>query len=99
MAKAGKQRSVGNTDMNSVSSRSHAIFALYLKGKNEGLNTELTGALHLVDLAGSERLAKSGAVGSRLRETQHINKSLSSLTDVFVAKSAKDRSHVPFRNS
>ena len=54
MAKASKQRTVGCTDMNAQSSRSHSVFALYLKGTNEKLGTELHGALHLVDLAGSE---------------------------------------------
>ena len=98
MAKAAKQRAVGCTDMNSQSSRSHSVFALYLKGTNEKLSTELHGALHLVDLAGSERLDKSGATGSALKETQAINKSLSSLADVFTAKAAGN-SHVPFRNS
>merc|ERR1719454_1262624 len=97
-ARAAKQRAVGATDINSVSSRSHGVFALYLKGVNQKLNTELHGALHLVDLAGSERLDKSGSTGDRLKETQNINRSLSSLTDVFVAK-AEGRSHVPFRNS
>merc|ERR1712054_487477 len=83
---------------NAQSSRSHSIFALYLTGVNRENKTELSGALHLVDLAGSERLDKSGATGCRLRETQNINKSLSSLADVFIAK-AENRSHVPFRNS
>ena len=98
MNKASKKRSVGVTDMNSASSRSHSIFALYLKGTNTERNEELLGALHLVDLAGSERLDKSGAVGVTLKETQNINKSLSCLTDVFVAKS-NGQAHVPFRNS
>ena len=98
MEKAAKQRAVGSTDMNAQSSRSHSVFAMYLKGVNERLNTELNGALHLVDLAGSERLDKSGAVGAALKETQAINKSLSSLADVFAAKAAGN-SHVPFRNS
>merc|ERR1719231_2157088 len=84
--------------MNSVSSRSHSIFSLYLSGSNVEMNTELRGALHLVDLAGSERLDRSGATGDRLKETQHINRSLSSLADVFLAK-AEGRPHVPFRNS
>merc|ERR1712003_450505 len=41
---------------------------------------------------------RSGAVGERLKETQNINRSLSSLADVFTAK-AENRPHVPFRNS
>merc|ERR1711953_613692 len=71
---------------------------MYLKGTNRELGTELHGALHLVDLAGSERLAKSGSTGDRLKETQNINRSLSSLADVFLAK-AQGHSHIPFRNS
>jgi kinesin family protein C1 len=98
MAKAARLRAVGGTDMNAVSSRSHSVFALYLSGSNHELNSELHGVLHLVDLAGSERLDRSGAEGDRLKETQNINRSLSSLADVFAAK-AENRSHVPFRNS
>lgn len=56
------------------------------------------GKLNLVDLAGSERIAKSGAEGSRLREAQCINKSLSALGDVINSLRSK-HSHVPFRNS
>lgn len=51
-----------------------------------------------MDLAGSERIAKSGAEGSRLREAQCINKSLSALGDVINSLRSK-HSHVPFRNS
>eukprot|EP00929_Paragymnodinium_shiwhaense_P119209 TRINITY_DN91092_c0_g1_i1.p1 TRINITY_DN91092_c0_g1~~TRINITY_DN91092_c0_g1_i1.p1 ORF type:complete len:1110 (+),score=265.31 TRINITY_DN91092_c0_g1_i1:69-3398(+) len=97
-ARAAKQRAVGSHDMNAESSRSHSVFALYLKGVNSKLNSELHGALHLVDLAGSERLDKTGSHGERLRETQNINRSLSSLSDVFLAK-AERRNHVPYRNS
>jgi len=102
MAKAAKHRSVGQTDMNAVSSRSHAIFTLSLKGVNAELDTELAGALHLVDLAGSERLGKSHATGTRMKETCSINRSLSCLTDVFAAKREEargERTHIPFRNS
>lgn len=51
-----------------------------------------------MDLAGSERIGKSGAEGSRLREAQCINKSLSALGDVISALRGK-HAHVPFRNS
>lgn len=53
----------------------------------------MTGTLNLVDLAGSERLSRSQAEGARLRETQSINKSLSCLSDVFMALST-NASHV-----
>ena len=98
MARAAKARSVGSTDMNAQSSRSHSVFALYLQGTNAKLNLELNGALHLVDLAGSERVGKSGAEGAALKEAQNINKSLSALSGVFNAK-ASGASHVPFRDS
>jgi len=98
MAQANRSRSTGATDMNAASSRSHSVFAMYLKGTNETQGTELNGALHLVDLAGSERLNKSGATGERLTETRNINKSLASLAHVFTAKAAGS-AHVPFRNS
>jgi len=100
MSRAAKLRAVGGTDQNAVSSRSHSIFALHLEGTNPRLDEHLRGALHLVDLAGSERLDKSHAVGDRLIETQYINRSLSSLADVFHAKAkGLSRRHVPFRNS
>lgn len=56
------------------------------------------GSLHLVDLAGSERVDRSEVAGDRLKEAQHINKSLSALGDVIFSLAQKNP-HVPYRNS
>ncbi|KAF5742204.1 Kinesin 1 [Tripterygium wilfordii] len=98
LRQAAQSRSVGRTHMNEESSRSHFVFTLRISGVNEGTEQQVQGVLNLIDLAGSERLSKSGSTGDRLKETQAINKSLSSLSDVIFAL-AKKEDHVPFRNS
>ena len=98
MRTAAKHRSVASTDMNTVSSRSHSVFTLHLTATHSKQKQSLRGVLNLVDLAGSERLDRSGAVGCRAKEAMSINKSLSSLTDVFTSI-GKKASHIPFRNS
>ncbi|XP_059623810.1 kinesin-like protein KIN-14C [Cornus florida] len=95
---AAQSRSVGKTQMNDQSSRSHLVFTLRISGVNESTEQQVQGVLNLIDLAGSERLSRSGATGDRLKETQAINKSLSCLSDVIFAL-AKKEDHVPFRNS
>uniref|UniRef100_A0A6M2F822 Kinesin-like protein n=1 Tax=Populus davidiana TaxID=266767 RepID=A0A6M2F822_9ROSI len=95
---ASHSRSVGKTQMNEQSSRSHFVFTLRIYGVNENTEQQVQGVLNLIDLAGSERLSKSGSTGDRLRETQAINKSLSSLSNVIFAL-AKKEDHVPFRHS
>ncbi|KAL6647238.1 hypothetical protein ACP70R_014675 [Stipagrostis hirtigluma subsp. patula] len=98
LRRAAHSRSVGRTQMNEESSRSHCVFTLRIFGVNEGTDQHVQGVLNLIDLAGSERLNKSGATGDRLKETQAINKSLSCLSDV-IFSIAKKEEHVPFRNS
>lgn len=91
-------RAVEATQMNATSSRSHTLFMLYITGRHAETQQKLEGFLCLVDLAGSERVDKSGAEGARLKEACMINKSLSSLNDVFNAIS-RGQKHVPYRNS
>ncbi|KAK2085143.1 Kinesin-like protein kifc3 [Saguinus oedipus] len=86
------------TNLNEHSSRSHALLIVTVRGVDCSTGLRTTGKLNLVDLAGSERVGKSGAEGSRLREAQHINKSLSALGDV-IAALRSHQGHVPFRNS
>ncbi|KAF5728491.1 Kinesin-like protein 1 isoform 2 [Tripterygium wilfordii] len=93
-----RNRAVGATALNERSSRSHSILTVHVQGKDLVSGSILRGCLHLVDLAGSERVDKSEAVGDRLKEAQHINRSLSALGDVISALAQKS-SHIPYRNS
>ncbi|GFZ01406.1 P-loop nucleoside triphosphate hydrolases superfamily protein with CH (Calponin Homology) domain-containing protein [Actinidia rufa] len=91
-------RAVGATALNERSSRSHSVLTVHIRGVDLETDAVLRGSLHLVDLAGSERVDRSEATGDRLREAQHINKSLSALGDVIFALAQKSP-HVPYRNS
>ncbi|KAJ6759793.1 KINESIN-4-LIKE ISOFORM X1 [Salix purpurea] len=93
-----KNRAVGATAMNERSSRSHSVVSIHVRGKDLLSGAALHGNLHLVDLAGSERVDRSEATGDRLKEAQHINRSLSALGDVIFSLAQKN-SHVPYRNS
>ncbi|CAA7061350.1 unnamed protein product [Microthlaspi erraticum] len=91
-------RAVSSTAMNDRSSRSHSCVTVHVQGRDLTSGAILRGSMHLVDLAGSERVDKSEVTGDRLKEAQHINKSLSALGDVISSLSQKT-SHVPYRNS
>ncbi|CAD6252804.1 unnamed protein product [Miscanthus lutarioriparius] len=93
-----KNRAVCSTAMNDRSSRSHSCLTVHVQGRDLSSGTVLRGCMHLVDLAGSERVDKSEVVGDRLKEAQHINKSLAALGDVIAALAQKS-THVPYRNS
>ena len=100
LKRAAANRSVAATKANERSSRSHSVFILKLTGENSITGERSEGTLNLVDLAGSERLSQSGATGERLKETQNINRSLSSLGDVIAALGqGKEGVHIPYRNS
>uniref|UniRef100_H2ZLU2 Kinesin-like protein n=1 Tax=Ciona savignyi TaxID=51511 RepID=H2ZLU2_CIOSA len=96
-----QNRSVGATNMNEHSSRSHAIFVITIECSEDGLdgkNHIRVGKLNLVDLAGSERQTKSGATGERLKEATKINLSLSALGNV-ISSLVDGRGHIPYRDS
>merc|ERR1719204_1707497 len=105
MAVGNTNRTVGPTNMNEHSSRSHAIFIITVEcstpdPEDEGGDPHITvGKLNLVDLAGSERQAKTGAEGERLKEATKINLSLSALGNVISALVDGKSSHVPYRDS
>ncbi|XP_068929537.1 kinesin-like protein KIFC1 isoform X3 [Petaurus breviceps papuanus] len=99
---ARQNRAVARTTQNEQSSRSHSVFQLQISGKHMGQNLHCAAPLNLVDLAGSERLDPGLSTGpadrERLKETQAINSSLSTLGLVIMALSNKEP-HVPYRNS
>ncbi|TRY74073.1 hypothetical protein TCAL_06712 [Tigriopus californicus] len=90
------------TDANAESSRSHAVFQVYLKQKdrNAGLSTDVkVGKLSMIDLAGSERGSVTHSRGGdRLREGANINKSLLALGNCINAL-AESSKYIPYRNS
>ncbi|BFZ03931.1 hypothetical protein BsWGS_06971 [Bradybaena similaris] len=95
-------RSVGATNMNEHSSRSHAIFIVTIECSQEGEDGEnhiRVGKLNMVDLAGSERQSKTGATGDRLKEATKINLSLSTLGNVISALVDGKSTHIPYRDS
>ncbi|KAL4238780.1 Kinesin-like protein kif16b [Mactra antiquata] len=84
MHKGNSVRTTASTNMNDVSSRSHALFTIVFTQATikDGIPSEKNSKVHLVDLAGSERATATGATGQRLREGGSINKSLVSLGTV-----------------
>ena len=82
MIEGNKTRTIAATNMNSESSRSHAVFSIVLTQTTASdvlESAEKVSKICLVDLAGSERAAKTGASGERLKEGGNINKSLTTL--------------------
>ncbi|GJM88502.1 hypothetical protein PR202_ga04573 [Eleusine coracana subsp. coracana] len=94
-----KNRSVGSTNANELSSRSHSFVRVTVRSEHLVTGQQSKSYMWLVDLAGSERYDKTGADGERLKESQYINKSLSALGDVMSALASKKSSHIPYRNS
>ncbi|CAH0475935.1 unnamed protein product [Peronospora belbahrii] len=98
MRDGNANRNTAATKMNLESSRSHALVFLHLNSQHRETREVRRSTLCLVDLAGSERISRSQVKGNRLRETQHINKSLAALGDVVYGLQHKAK-HIPYRNS
>ena len=99
MTMGNKNRSVGFTEMNAQSSRSHSCFILTVKSDNAIDFSSNVGKLYLVDLAGSEKIEKTGATGNTLEEAKMINKSLSCLGLVINNLTDGKSTHIPYRDS
>lgn len=98
LREAKANRKTAFTEMNESSSRSHLIVTLRLEGVNQNTGEVRKGSLVLVDLAGSERMKQSKVEGDAMKETQYINKTLSTLSTVINGIKRK-MEYIPFRNS
>jgi len=89
------------TDANADSSRSHAVFQVFVKQKDRTANVNSNvslAKLSMIDLAGSERGSATGFKGARFREGANINKSLLALGNCINAL-ADGLRHIPYRDS
>ncbi|GCC34200.1 hypothetical protein chiPu_0012673 [Chiloscyllium punctatum] len=103
LANGNLNRTQHPTDANATSSRSHAVFQVYVKQQDRiaSISKNLRIAkMCLIDLAGSERANATKAQGARFREGANINRSLLALGNVInsLADKAK-RAHIPYRDS
>lgn len=90
-----RNRTTHATESNDVSSRSHAICQICIRGERD----QLLGRLSLIDLAGSERGADTKSHNRQRRmEGSEINKSLLALKECIRALDSGS-SHVPYRGS
>ena len=80
-------RTTAATMMNESSSRSHAIFTIFIEQHRYNQEEEgfILAKFFFVDLAGSERAKKTGATGTTLKEGISINLGLLELGNVISA--------------
>lgn len=98
MDKGNLNRRTGETDFNTRSSRSHAIFLVRISKTNTVTGMENFATLSLCDLAGSERATGQS---ERRKEGSFINKSLLALGSVIVKLSSPSTNagHINYRDS
>ncbi|XP_066595958.1 kinesin-like protein KIF18A isoform X2 [Prorops nasuta] len=98
LTKGNKNRTQHPTDANQESSRSHAVFQVYIKMNNKLDGQVKQVKLSMIDLAGSERGSATGCKGARFKEGANINKSLLALGNC-INKLADGVKHIPYRDS
>nr|CAH7721854.1 unnamed protein product [Callosobruchus chinensis] len=95
--KGNQARTSGQTFANQNSSRSHAVFQIFLRA--QGNMSKVYGKFSLIDLAGNERGADTSSANRQTRmEGAEINKSLLALKECIRALGRKG-AHLPFRVS
>ncbi|ORY92757.1 P-loop containing nucleoside triphosphate hydrolase protein [Leucosporidium creatinivorum] len=97
---ASARRSTGSTKLNDTSSRSHAILSVIVSTEDTTTGKIVEGKINLIDLAGSESNKRTGNEpnSERMKESNEINKSLSTLRNVVSALN-KGETRIPYRNS
>ena len=90
--KGAKNRKTVVTQLNSTSSRSHAVLTFHVK------TSLATAKLNVVDLAGSERVKHSNVSGVDLKDATAINLSLFYLINVVQALVKKEQ-RIPYNAS
>ncbi|KRT80094.1 Kinesin, partial [Oryctes borbonicus] len=98
LEKGNKNRTQHPTDANAESSRSHAVFQVYMQMTFKTTGQVRVAKLSMIDLAGSERGAATGCVGMRFTEGANINRSLLALGNC-INSLAGGLKHVPYRDS
>lgn len=98
LEKGNARRTQHPTDANKESSRSHAVFQLYIEMEFKVSREIRVAKLSMIDLAGSERGAATGFKGARFTEGANINKSLLALGNC-INSLADGQKYVPYRDS
>ncbi|CAD6240088.1 GSCOCG00002497001-RA-CDS [Cotesia congregata] len=98
LAQGNRNRTQHPTDANAESSRSHAVFQVYVNITNKLDGQVKQVKLSMIDLAGSERASATGCKGARFKEGANINKSLLALGNC-INNLAEGIKHIPYRDS
>ncbi|KAF8790536.1 chromosome-associated kinesin KIF4-like [Argiope bruennichi] len=98
LEKGSNLRHTSATAKNLKSSRSHAIFSVYIEQTDKRTFNFKRSKFQLVDLAGSERMSSSKTAGLQVKEGININLGLLSLGKV-ITHLIEEKQHIPYRDS